>query len=225
MYISRVILAVTFTMPKLAKYATVEQAVHMITSPAGVLLEVGSSLPDRTYWHSDTIALSDRYSSWKEERRIQVPEPEGELISSLCTNGLHAPTLDIDMEAELESLAFDGLSVLSVDQGVRRRPYTKLLGTMARLGLIPEGHDRTLVSEIGQRTITPFIVGLDVPARLLSSSTSGHHHLYLDVEMPWEEYTELLKGLEEATLIQRGFYRAGIGRQQTMLRKPGVHKS
>lgn len=178
----------------------------------------------RTYWHSTTAQLSDRYDSWTEERREKVPEAKGELVSSLCESGFHAPALDIDHPAELESFPVPGdLHMLTVYRSVARRPYTRLLVAMAQTSLIGPSHARKLINE-AERQVYPFIVGLETPARLLPSSTPGHHHLYMDTELPWNDYALLLKRLEEATIIQRGFYRASLERKQTMLRKPGVLK-
>lgn len=162
---------------------------------------------------------------YTEETRTRVPEPEAELVSSLCESGLHAPALDIDYPAELETLPVPkpDLNMLTVYRSIAFRPYARLLIAMAQTSLVQPGHARMLINEAGPRTY-PFIVGLESPARLVPSSTPNHHHLYLDTELPWNDYALLLKRFEEATIIQRGFYRASMERKQTMLRKPGVYK-
>lgn len=65
---------------------------------------------------------------------------------------------------------------------------------------------------------------IDVPLRLIPSSTPGHSHLYIDVEMSWWRYRRLLRQLYKARLIEKGFYQLALGNRQTFLRRPGVTK-
>ena len=199
-----------------------------MTIPSEVLgaIEPDGYMPERTYWHSSTAQLSDRYDETRpQETRTMVPQDQGELVSSLCTSGLHAPALDIDYPAELERLPVpqSELNMLTVYKGVSFRPYARLLIALAETSLVQPGHARMLIDEAGAHAY-PFIVALETPARLVPSSTPGHNHLYLDTELPWDDHERLLKRFEEATIVQRGFYTASVERKQTMLRKPGVRK-
>jgi hypothetical protein len=65
---------------------------------------------------------------------------------------------------------------------------------------------------------------IDVPAFLVPSSTPGHSHLYIDLEMPWWRYRIMLWALKVAGVIEPGYYRASVQRKGTHLRKPGVKK-
>lgn len=65
---------------------------------------------------------------------------------------------------------------------------------------------------------------IDVPAALIPSSTPGHHHLYFDTLMTWEDYHKLLRVMAEVGLIESGYVLAAEARKATMLRKPGHHK-
>lgn len=65
---------------------------------------------------------------------------------------------------------------------------------------------------------------IDVPSRLIPSSTEGHWHLYMDVEMPWWRYRLLLFVLYKVGIIERGFYKMSVYRGQSFLRYPGVTK-
>ena len=198
----------------------------MTTSPEVFgAVEPTDDMPERTYWHSSTVQLSDKYDSCTQETRAMVPDHQGELVSSLCKSGLHAPALDIDWPAELETLAVPkpALNMLTIYRGVAFKPYARLLIAMTENSLVQPGHARMLIDEAGAH-VYPFVVVLETPARLVPSSTPDHNHLYLDTELPWEDYERLLKRFAEATIIQRGFYRASVGRKQTMLRKPGVRK-
>lgn len=181
--------------------------------------------PERTYWHSNTVQLTDGYDYRTEEKRTMVPEGQGELVGSLCVSGRHAPALDIDYPAELEALAVPSgdMNLLTLHRRIALRPYARLLIALAETSLVQPGHARMLINEAGAH-VYPFIVALETPASLVPSSKPDHHHLYLDTELPWDDYRHLLERLEEATIIQRNFYLASLERGQTMLRKPGVYK-
>jgi len=68
------------------------------------------------------------------------------------------------------------------------------------------------------------ILDLDVPIHLEPSTTPGHHHLYIDVEMSWWRYAAMLTGLYLAGVIEMGFYVWSIRRKGTWVRKPEVRK-
>ena len=68
------------------------------------------------------------------------------------------------------------------------------------------------------------MIDLDFPAELWESSTPGHHHLYIEKEMSWDEYKDLLQALAKAGLIEEGYYSACIERGFTSLRLPHVKK-
>lgn len=62
------------------------------------------------------------------------------------------------------------------------------------------------------------VLDIDYPARLVPSSTPGHFHLYLDVEIPWHRYALALWALSVAGLIEPGFFRAAMARKLTFAR-------
>lgn len=68
------------------------------------------------------------------------------------------------------------------------------------------------------------IIDLDIPAKLIPSSTEGHFHLYIDHEMTWEDYKKLLDALVDAGLIQEGYRGASAARGYTAVRLPWVRK-
>lgn len=115
--------------------------------------------PIRTYWGSRT-RLTSIYSSRSDvEERFQTTREKATLIGSLCDDGLHAPVIDIDYDAEL------------------------------------------------------------VP-----SSTPGHFHLFLNKKIPFDKYLKVLRAMDEAGLIDPGFYAMAAIRKQTFVRKPGIEK-
>lgn len=86
------------------------------------------------------------------------------------------------------------------------------------------GPGANLVSSLTEGGLHAPVLDLDVPAFLLPSSTPGHSHLYIDVEMPWRTYRALLRAMKDAGIIEKSFYRGSIQRKQTMVRPPWVKK-
>lgn len=73
------------------------------------------------------------------------------------------------------------------------------------------------------RTHRP-VLDIDIPAKLIPSSTKGHFHLYLDVEIPHTKYMALLLALEDAGIIEPGYLGASVERGYTAVRLPWVEK-
>jgi hypothetical protein len=68
------------------------------------------------------------------------------------------------------------------------------------------------------------LLDIDVPAMLVPSTTPGHHHLYIDVAIAWEDYAELLKLLGRLGILQTGYVRACLEREASWLRTPWTRK-
>lgn len=68
------------------------------------------------------------------------------------------------------------------------------------------------------------VIDLDLAAKLVPSSTPGHFHLFIDREMPWETYVELLEALVKAGLVEPGYVDASRERGYTAVRLPWVRK-
>lgn len=68
-------------------------------------------------------------------------------------------------------------------------------------------------------------IDIDMPAALVPSSTEGHFHLYIDKEIAWAEYKEVLIVLCEAGILSEKYVRESINRGYTSLRTPWTHKS
>jgi hypothetical protein len=93
---------------------------------------------------------------------------------------------------------------------------------------VPAGPLATLItseiddpSDPGQHSI---MLDLDVPAKLVPSSTHGHSHLYIDVRTTWPKYEALLNALADAEVIERGYAAASLRRKSTALRLPWAKK-
>lgn len=69
------------------------------------------------------------------------------------------------------------------------------------------------------------VIDLDLPAKLVESSTPGHHHLYIDKPMSKTDYFKLLTVMVEVGLIEPGYLGASEKRGYTAVRLPWVKKT
>lgn len=68
------------------------------------------------------------------------------------------------------------------------------------------------------------LLDLDVPAVLIPSTTPGHSHLYIDVDVPWEKLVDMLDAMAEAGVLEKGFVKAARARGFSTLRTPWTKK-
>ncbi len=146
------------------------------------------------------------------------------------TDGPEWQSLEYDPEAEHVHLKITDLSVDSEggfkDVSPRERAFAVspedsniLSSVRARPKRVVDGlivHD--------ERTVHSPALDIDIPIKLVPSSTPGHHHLYIDKELSWWQYQQLLMVLADCGIIEKGFACASIERKATFLRKPGVTK-
>lgn len=75
-----------------------------------------------------------------------------------------------------------------------------------------------------KKTTHALLLDLDVPAYLVPSSTPGHSHLYVDVEIDHDRWKLLIHALADAGVIEKGYAEASINRGASYLRLPWVKK-
>jgi hypothetical protein len=68
------------------------------------------------------------------------------------------------------------------------------------------------------------MLDIDHPCKLVESTTPGHYHLYIDVEVDDRQYANVLKALVDAGIVQFGFAWGYAMRKATSLRLPWVKK-
>lgn len=68
------------------------------------------------------------------------------------------------------------------------------------------------------------ILDIDFPAQLIPSTTPGHFHLYLDKELSWADYSDLLEVLGDLGIIETGYANASVNRGYSAVRLPWVKK-
>lgn len=84
----------------------------------------------------------------------------------------------------------------------------------------PEKSERkaNLVSSLTDEGMHMPALDIDLPCRLVESTTKGHYHLFIDKPMTWESYRLLLEALEELGIIEKGFLDASVARGASFLR-------
>lgn len=68
------------------------------------------------------------------------------------------------------------------------------------------------------------VIDVDIPIYVVPSSQLGHHHLYIDKEISWNNYVRILKALEHAGIIETGYLKASLEREYTAVRPVGITK-
>lgn len=68
------------------------------------------------------------------------------------------------------------------------------------------------------------LLDLDVPAWLLPSSTGGHGHLYVDLDIPEDKLWTFLDAAADIGLVEEGYVSACKARGMTSLRPPWIVK-
>ena len=67
-------------------------------------------------------------------------------------------------------------------------------------------------------------IDIDLPCRLVPSSSPGKFHFYIDHPTSWFRYRVMLWAMWKAGFVEKGYYKVSAKRKATFLRKPGVKK-
>jgi hypothetical protein len=78
--------------------------------------------------------------------------------------------------------------------------------------------EANLVSSVTASGLHMPAIDIDLPCRLVESSTPGHFHLFIDKEIEAEKYWQILRALWEAGIVERGFYELSVARGASFLR-------
>lgn len=68
------------------------------------------------------------------------------------------------------------------------------------------------------------VIDLDMDAALIATSTPGHHHLMIDCDLSWNEYSFLLTAFKMVGLIETGYWEASMARKASWIRAPWTRK-
>lgn len=170
---------------------------------------------ERTLWSKYAVDAVGVITGLQDEPYRSSKKDDNFLVSSLCADGLHAPALDIDFG--VTATPYKGVTELIIERAIPPRAGEGLSAALIGTGL----------AKLGVVTLAPSrytIIVSHVPTRVLPSSTTGHHHLYFDVGMPWESYRDLLDALLRADLINPKWFEMAVRQRMSLLIKPGLTK-
>ena len=99
-----------------------------------------------------------------------------------------------------------------------------------------DGQDYEATLDVNEASVTTSLIAgldnmhkpvldIDMPVKVLPSTTKGHFHLYIDKVMTWGQYKKLLKALAKAGIIETGYVGASEARGFTAVRLPWVKKN
>lgn len=185
------------------------------------------------YHYRETRKLLDPkwnpYSMPKDHDVIadDVPLHEANLVTSRVRDSdLHRVVLDLDYGAALVPSPMGQHLVLATQSRfVFHEVDRQLLDTLI-LCRIPKMEP--VIRRVHQND-SGFDKGFldiltDHDLALVPSTTEGHQHLILGVDLPWEKYIKLLAILATCGIIEQGYANASIAKGYTGIRPPWVKK-
>ncbi|MEO2133362.1 hypothetical protein [Microbacterium sp.] len=124
-------------------------------------------------------------------------------------------------EVPLPGLLLEVVQAIDEDKDYTEAPYREYTRDVANATVATS---KVVPVEGSEENLHKVVLDIDIPAKLVPSSTPGHSHLYIDKAMPWGDYFELLSVLADVGLIERGYFDASIARGHTAARLPWVKK-
>lgn len=79
-----------------------------------------------------------------------------------------------------------------------------------------------LVSSLTDSGMHAPVIDLDFACSLIESATPGHYHLYLDKEISWKDYKDVLKAMQKAGLVNKGWANEAISQERSCVRLPAL---
>lgn len=158
------------------------------------------------------------------ERMEMTTDELAPLLSSLCTNGMHAPCIDVDLahrlrsrpgQLHVEKLALGWTRLTFVDVVTSREDFAILRDLVISYGWSVAGADSP----------DAFTLTLSCPARVVQSSNPLNRHLYIDAHLTWGEYRQFLEVLQGCGITLGNWVPWCLERGQSMTLRPGLHKA
>jgi hypothetical protein len=153
-----------------------------------------------------------------------VPLDKANLLTSQHRDSdLHRVVLDLDYGACTAQTPIGYMMVLGRTEMVlgRRVP---LLSNAAEGRLINTLAEYQIASSIKWQQTGDLVLHTNRDIALVPSSTRGHHHLIMALDMPWDKYIDLLSQLAAAGVIEDGYAKGAKARGFSGIRPPWVHK-
>lgn len=165
---------------------------------------------EHIYWHAQSLPQDYDESG----ARMNVSFEDANLVSSLLSNGMHGPAIDIDHLSTLDDE--HQFSVVVADPAGRINPYfidwarRTLIESRFADSLVVNNHDGFSVVE----------VGLTARGVLIASRSYPRRHLYTEHMFGFVRYAAVLEALHAVGVVESGFYSAAVDRQSSFLRTP-----
>lgn len=140
------------------------------------------------------------------------------LTSQVRDTGLHRVVLDLDNGAT-----------------TGQTPIGHLLALGRNVPLLSEFAENKLIATLAEYQIAANIKWHHPPTgdlvlhtnrdlALIDSSTPGHKHLILALDMPWDKYSDLLNLLAASGIVEKGYAKGSQARGFSGIRPPWIHK-
>jgi hypothetical protein len=78
--------------------------------------------------------------------------------------------------------------------------------------------DGNLIGSLCEDGLHRPALDIDLPAELVSSSTAGHFHLFIEVGLPWDRYLVLLDALAAAGVLELAYVKHCRERGMSLVR-------
>lgn len=88
----------------------------------------------------------------------------------------------------------------------------------------PESSSDPFLDLFGPSGRHKVVLDIDLPVTVLPSTTPGHHHLFIDHEVAWDDYVNLLEALATCGLVEPGYVNSSKQRGYSCVRLPWVKK-
>lgn len=129
---------------------------------------------------------------------------------------MHRIVLDLDYGV-VRQPAFSGGPRLALTRDPAQMPNKYLCAALcAALSSCPN------IRALPGKGVINIEIGCDYA--LIPSSTPGHHHLILDVNLPWQKYNRLLQLSADTGIIEPGYAKASVRRKFSAIRPPWIRK-
>lgn len=148
---------------------------------------------------------------------------DANLITSqhISDHRVHRIVLDLDQGAHLIGCPVGSRLTLSLG----KCPVSEITESRLR-GVLMKHHIPTGLCNVKWSPSGGGVLTLDTSKQLalIPSTTLGHHHLIMKVDMMWEQYAEFLHILAAAGIIENGYAKASIRKGWSAVRVPWVKK-
>lgn len=135
----------------LKRKKTSKEATELLNEPVAYRKQYYNPLLSQRHWKNKTIKQVQEFVDKNYGGKQPLHEPTkgrpANIVSSLCTDGLHRPALDIDVPCELIPSSTEGHHHLYFPTvGLSWKQYEKLLKVLGECGILEDGYVKASIS-------------------------------------------------------------------------------